>query len=272
MENKIFYEEMYGYGFGSSLMAVISTIDYCLEKRLIPYISIKNSNYSDPGKNCWNIIFHQPFNLKKEDIIGCSVYYNQDLILNQLNYDSKVRSKFEDIDFVQKYRNIVQKYLVVKKNISEKVDNFLEKYKRKKILGMHKRGRDHFSTGHAAGQSHKIDNRYIKNLIDQDIDEYDYFYLNSDESELYSFLKQEYPRKIIFWSDKSQFANNSRGLHLLNNSLEIKKKMLEDLMIEILILSKCDKQLLMNSNVSHMSLLFSNHMNYYFYDKHVTYQ
>lgn len=267
----IFFEENYGFGFGSSITTVISNIDYCLENNLIAYINVKNANYSDDKTNVWELIFNQPFNIKESDASNSEKYYNQDLTGNRLNYDSEVRSKFEDEKFVEKYRNIVKNYCTVKTEVLDYVNYFLKTYEGKKILGIHRRGRDHFSTGHASGQYHLIDKNYLKTLIDTYIDQYDYLYLNSDEGKLYNYLKTIYPEKLIYWDDKSNFEDNMVGLHLLNNTMEIKKKMLYDLMIEILILSRCNKQLLMNSNVSHMSLLFSDHTDYLFYDKHIEY-
>jgi dTDP-D-glucose 4,6-dehydratase len=76
---------------------------------------------------------------------------------------------------------------------------------------------------------------------------------------------------IIFIDDKNQYGDEYQGLHFLNIDIHHKTEMLYNLIMEMLILSKCDRMLLMNSNISHMSLFFSETDDFEFYDMHVNY-
>jgi hypothetical protein len=177
---------------------------------------------------------------------------------------------------VKKYKKLCKKYIVFSADVEKQVEKLFHFYKDKKILGIHKRGRDHLTVGHARQQSHKIDDEFMSSLIKKNIDNYDYIYLTSDETHWYNFLKKEYGDNLLFWDDKSQMIDGTVGLHhysLLDGRVtdEDKEKRFKDLITEILILSKCDKMLLMNSNVSHMALFFSDHYNYEFYDCHLMY-
>ena len=106
-------------------------------------------------------------------------------------------------------------------------------------MGIHRRGRDHFSSGHARGQNYKMPEEYIKAVVDKYIDDYDYLYLTSDENKVYEFFKDTYPEKLIFFDDKKQFGEESQGLHFLNIDIDLKTEMLNNLILELLILSKC---------------------------------
>jgi hypothetical protein len=269
---KVTYRHHSPDGFGSNFFMAMTALNHCLDKKLEPYIDIRNPSYLDPNQNCWDLIFQQPFDISKEDSKKYPTYSGWDLGETLFSYHGDTRNKFQDKEFVSLQRKIIGKYVKPLEHIEEKVTNYWEPYKDKKVLGIHRRGRDHFSSGHASGQNHKMSEEYIKAVVDKYIGDYDYLYLTSDENKVYEFFKDTYPEKFIFFDDKKQFGEESQGLHFLNIDIDLKTEMLNNLILELLILSKCDKILLMNSNISHMSLFFSDHYNYEFYDNHVNYR
>ena len=162
-------------------------------------------------------IFEQPFGLKKdecsefEQICGAELIDSKDKkIIDGVAFSEVTdhihnsRESFEHICF---HRNTIEKYCKIKPEILKLVDDFLLPYSGKKILGLHRRGRDHFTIGHGSGQNHLLSNEYLKSIIDQYIDDYDYLYVNSDESSYYKYLKEIYPSKIIFFNDKNEYDN-----------------------------------------------------------------
>lgn len=259
-------------GFGSNFFTVLTAINHCISQNLDAYINVINTSYTSENENCWEIIFKQPFGLQKDNPQFRKVYEAWDLGQPLFSYDGDTRNKFQDRHFIKTQRDIVKRYIKPHQGLMEKVEEFLASYKDKKILGIHRRGRDHFSSGHASGQNHKMSEDYIKNVIDTYIDDYDYLYLTSDENRVYEFLKNHYPNKFIYFDDKSEFSEDQTGLHFLNLDISKKTQMLQNLMVEVFILSKCDRMLLMNSNVSHMSLFFSEVEDFEFYDMHVNYR
>lgn len=259
------------WGFGATFLCSMSAINHALEKDISLHINILNHTYTST-KNNWDIVFEQPFGITDSEANSLEKCTNWDLGESVYSYHADTRNKFQDNEFISNQRKVFKKYVKPKEEIQKIVNEFLDPYKSKKILGIHKRGRDHFTSGHAIGEGSKISLDYVKNIIDEYIDNYDYLYVTSDESKVYQFLSESYPEKFLFYDDKTEWGNNEIGLHALNSSEKQKIQMIKDICIEVLILSKCDKMLLMNSNISHMALFFSNTNNFKFYDNHVRYQ
>ena len=265
-------------GFNFVFMLCLVHLEYCIKNNIKIYLDVTNFGHSDANQNWWDLIFDQPFGLEKDQCLEFEQIYGPELIEKTskgtinghpfseiIDHIHDCREDFEHICF---HRNTIEKYCKVKPEILKIVDDFLLPYSGKKILGLHRRGRDHFTTGHGSGQNHLLSNEYLKTIIDQYIDDYDYLYVNSDEYVYYNYLKEIYKSKIIFFNDKEEYGNEYNGLHHLPVNYT---KLLKELVVEILILSKCDKLLLMMSGISHMSLLFSKTHDYILYDNHVTY-
>jgi len=257
-------------GFGSTFLTSLSAINHALEKDIELYINILNHTYTS-SENNWDIVFEQPFGITAAEADSLEKCTDWDLGESVYSYHGDTRSKFQNNEFVDKQRKIFKDYVKPKKEIQKTVNEFLKPYKDKKILGIHKRGRDHFTSGHASGEGHKVSLNYVRGIIDKYINDYDYIYLTSDESEVYQFLSESYQEKFLFYDDKTEWGDNESGLHALNTSAESKIQMIRDICVEVLILSKCDRMLLMNSNISHMGLFFSNTNDFEFYDTHVNY-
>lgn len=260
-------------GFGAHFQIALCLIDYCIDNNIKCFLDIRNTTYSNLDQNTWEIIFDQPFlNVNPQTVIedqfnqlpGFSNYW-------KLGYESKDRKKYCDIDFIKKYKNICENFIHIKKDILNIVDEYTDNFKSKKVLGIHKRGREHLTTGHAKNQEHLLSSDVIFSLIDDQIDDYDYLFLTSDEINTYNNFKSRYGDKLLIFDDKSQYIDSKLDINYLEKTDDEKVNSLKNLIIEILILSKCDKMLLMNSNVSHMALFLSDHFNYEFYDNHIIY-
>lgn len=260
-------------GFGAHFQIVLCLIDYCLDNNIKCFFDIRNTTYSNEDVNTWEVIFDQPFSKVNpqvvisnqfEELPGFSKYWN-------LGYNSKDRKKFSDKNFINKYRKICKEYIHIKPDIIKEANDYFASFSSNKILGIHKRGREHLTTGHAKNQEHLISLDFLFSLIDDQIDSYDYLFLISDEKNTYLKFKEQYGNKLIIFDDKSQYSDNKVDINYLPKSDEEKIISLKNLIIEILLLSKCDKMLLMNSNVSHMALMFSEYLNYEFYDNHLIY-
>jgi hypothetical protein len=273
-----------GIGFGASFMVTLCHLKYCLDNNIKVYIQINNSGYAeDPSVNCWDRLFEQPFDITEEKARELEIINNFDIIGTngywKLNYGDDNRHNFRDIEFLNLYRDIINQHVVIKKEISSQVNNFLSKYNGK-ILGIHKRGRDHYHTGHGAGQAEKVNLNKMCSVINKYIDNYDYLYVTSDESYIYEDLIKIYGDKVIFFDNKEQFNKyskmdlNQQTNPLNQNPLAQNERvaLLNNLMVETLILSRCDQKILLNSNVSHMALLFSSNNNFIFYDEDVNYE
>ena len=260
-------------GFGAHFQIILCLIDYCVSNNIKCYFDIRNTGYSNENQNTWEIIFEQPFTDIDPQVTIKDQFTEIPEFLNywKLGYDSKDRKKYLDVEFVKKYRDICHNFIHIKDDILNEVNQYFKQLKSKTILGIHKRGRDHLTTGHARNQEHLMSFDVIFSLIDSQIDHYDYLFLTSDETNTYDRFKSRYGKKLLIFDDKSQYIHNKMDINYLDKTDDEKIKSLKNLIIEILILSKCDKMLLMNSNVSHIALFLSKHFNYEFYDNHLIY-
>jgi len=260
-------------GFGAHFQIVLCLIDYCTSNNIKCFFDIRNTTYSNENQNTWEVIFQQPFTdvnpqvtIKDQftEIPGFLNYWN-------LGYQTKDRKKYCNVEFVKKYKDICHNFIHVKDNILNEVNQYLNQFNSKTILGIHKRGREHLTTGHAKNQEHLMSLDVVFSLIDDQIDLYDYLFLTSDEINTYNSFKSRYGKKLLIFDDKSQYIDSKLDINYLEKTDDEKIKSLKNLIFEVLILSRCDKMLLMNSNVSHMALFFSEHFNYEFYDNHIIY-
>jgi len=263
-------------GFGASFATVLCLVDYCIDKNIKAFFDIRNVGYSDISENTWDLIFEQPFTNEKPNTIISSGFPFHELIdfekkYWKLGYPSSQRQKFCDPKFISHYKKLCKKYINVKKDILETVESYLSPYKNKKILGVHKRNKDHLTTGHASGQEHLLLFEDVFSIIDNVIDDYDYLFLTSDEYNNYEQFEKKYKDKLIIYDNKLKYKDIQNDLNYIGHEEQDKKNLLKNLIIEILILANCDKLFLMNSNVSHMSILFSKTDDYQFYDNHLNY-
>ncbi len=274
--NVIHLLEERNVGFGSNVTVAFSMIKHCIKNNMQCYIDIKNILYGNYDQNIWDLVLEQPFinnidSIDKNYIIktnpfelGCWEYPNMQIALEKLR----------DNQHIKEYQYIYNKFFTLKSDIKKELNTFLKNFEGKKILGIHRRGRDQLgASGHGANQSYKLNLEYIYSVVDQEIDDYDYVFLTSDETEIYDHFIKKYKNKFLFYDKKETFPNNSEGIHYLSANFNIEQKNLhlKNMILETCILSKCNRLLLVNSNVSQIALFLCNHLNYKFYDNHVVY-
>lgn len=261
-------------GFGAHFKTVLCLIDYCLDNKIKCHIDIRNTSYSNENENTWEVAFGQPFSEVNPEVVISDQFGQLPSFADNywnLNYESSDRQKYADHNFVQKYKSFCTQYIKVNDDILEIVNEYTKQFESKKVLGIHKRGREHLTSGHARGQEHLLPITSIFSLIDEVIDDYDYLFLTSDEISTYNKFQSKYQDKLLIYDNKTQYVDSKLDINYLKKSDSEKVESLKNLMIETLILSKCDKMFLMNSNVSHMALFFSDHFDYQFYDSHLIY-
>jgi hypothetical protein len=220
-----------------------------------------------PNKNVWEYYFEQPNN-----------QYDLQTIYEQEKYTkSSFMDKFEFIfhlsdENIKIIREIVKKYIKIKPHIIEKVNTFYNnQMKGYNILGVHKRGTDHYTIGHAGGQQHLMNCDYFFSLIDNIKNDFDKIYLITDETEAVINFKNHYGDKIIHYDDVILAPkNDNKGIH---NGVGRNQpyKMGEDVIIESFLLSKTNLALLVASSVSNASISFNENLNFKYIDNHIKY-
>lgn len=262
-------------GYGSNISVAFSTIKHCLTNNLQCHINIINPMYGNPNQNLWDLCFNQPFGIEIDS------NYNIENTTDPFKsgyweYSTKEDlKKVRDNEFIKQEQDIYKKYFQIKdQSVISSLENFSQRFGDKKILGMHRRGRDQLAGGHAKNQKDKLNLTYLFEVVDSEIDGFDYLYLSSDEHYIYKNFEKRYGNKLLFLDTKEQIPDSDEGLHYfsINQSDEQKNIMLKILLTEMLLLSKCSRMLLVCSNFSQTALYLSGHLNYRFYDEHVNYE
>ena len=220
-------------GFFSVILQMISI--KIINPNIPFYIDLSNWKlYQNKEKdNVWEYYFEQYYDKFETNVIRL----NTNTLVNyadRFRALNLIRSQIKD--------------LKIKQPILDKISLF-DKYFDKKVLGVHKRGTD--SDEHRPIIS--MDG-YFKQ-IDENINNYDYLYVCSDEQFAIDAFKDRYKDKIFLY-DNAFRSNSKIPIHKFSNECEPYKKG-EDVLIEAILLSKCDYLLLADSNVAFFSIYYN---------------
>ena len=267
-------------GLGSTIMRALHCLYYRDPSKLY-YFDFYNLDYSD--KNVWNTFFNQPF----KDQIGTEevkANYINDiwamgdffLCYGRIQDEKYGKFQFKDEQRVNSIRSLVSKFVTIKKDIMDPILDFernnLQNYK---VIGIHKRGTDLFSNGHARGQSQIMNLDYIKRTIDEKLkqESFDKLFLATDEAKCYDELKNYYGSKFLI-KQPTFLSPNNLGVHDLNRNQKEEERIKrgKEMIGDSYLLSRCNFCLNMRgSNVSLFSIFLRNDFNYSFIDDDVNY-
>lgn len=233
-------------GFFSCFRSTISTIYWCEQNNLVPYIDWTNTLFSDknkPNLNAWEYYFRQLSPCPEEDIIAQENYITGD------NENAK-----------QIYSNIISKYVCIRPEILQKVNDFIFNNFNTKSpnLGIHYRKTDKITAGNdgmepASGRPVNIDhfiqtiNTYLNMHPDINL------FISTDCEHSLNIFKECFPKIKYYNCFRS---NDNRPIHTTDQGISPFKKG-EDVLIDCLLLSKCDTIIKSCSNVSICSTLFN---------------
>ena len=183
--------------------------------------------YNQQGiDNVWDYYFEQPHtNLMPLDI------------LSEVGLLHDEFSEFRDIYLTPdvyeqrraEYHDIITRNVRLLPHVSDKIESFYnERFKDKKILGIHCRGTDH---------PDKKDMQYYINEISKYVDDYDYIFIASDEQYRVDCIKQAFGDKVIEYNVTFRSISES-PLHYHNSYQCSKYYIGEDVIIEAYLLSK----------------------------------
>lgn len=243
-----------------------------------PYFDAKYKTTS----NVWEYYFEQPSGLT----LNC--YKENHGIIKNDEYKAKTLNKFGVDNTTKKYalvsypeiqelgKKLIRQYLKPQNHILEMVDKFHSKnFENKKILGVHHRGGFHYITGHGGNQNHLIDNNYYFSIIDKEINNYDNVFLICNDAETKLTFKNKYGSKLITYqydclgtTQTFGYFHPGSGNYVPINYEGYKAG--ESAVIDCLLLSKCNKKLVVNSNLSICSVLLNDN-DFEFIDEHIKY-
>ena len=246
-KNKIFYviRRSPGAGLFSNLIYVLNHLKIAKQYNFIPFIDMQNfftiyneNNKVDKTYNAWEYYFNQVSNYKIDEI-----YKSKKIILTNNNF---YKSFSHDISN-REYRKLASKFVKVKKKFTIYADEFIKNNFEKKTLGIHYRGTSYKTS---ANHPFPATKKQIINYCEFLIKKYDYkkIFLCTEDKYIFDELTKEFKGKICFLKNSYRsyrddaFKKKVRKNHRYNLGKEI--------LIESLILSKCQGFLHAKTNVS----------------------
>lgn len=266
-KNKFFYiiKRSPGSGFFSNFAYVLNHLRISELFNLIPIIDMKNYKtiYNDKynlKKNAWNYYFKNINKFKLKDVYKSqNVIFSNDIIdrdfyyhLDEINNDQKLQKEF--------YK-IYKKYIKIDPKILNKANIFYSKYKKNKILGLHLRGTSYKNAPkHPFPIPLNLGIDVCKKLTNNE--KFDKIFLITEEKKYLEKFKKTFGDKLIYFDSFRSNTNDAfeiypRKLHRYKLGLEI--------LIECLILAKCDGIISNMTNVASASIFLSKKRNKIFH-------
>ena len=267
-KDKLFYiiKRSPGSGFFSNFVYILNHLRISELFNLIPIIDMKhfktiyNDKYDLRNKNAWNYYFKNINKFKLEEVYKSqNVIFSSEIIdrdyyyhLDEINKNPKLKREFNKI-FI--------KYIKIHPKILDKAHTFYSKYKKNKILGLHLRGTSYKNAPkHPFPIPLNLGIDICKKLLNNK--KIEKIFLITEERKYLETFKLIFDDKLIYYDSFRSNTNDAfeiypRKLHRYKLGLEI--------LIEGLILSKCDSIISNMTNVSSASIFLSNKKNKIFH-------
>jgi hypothetical protein len=279
------YEKIYpisidlpGAGFGALLLTTLNQLRYCERNNLYPVIlydsNCKNAFFDENyGNNLWTQYFEPvlPFSvddLENEKIPKEKIFKQTSLSAIKISEEcaesiytypfGKWRSQIpEDLDLWynsqrKKGRETVNKYIKINKRIHKKVeDYYIKNLQGSTILGIHIRGTDlHYAAPVSPAEYFSSVEKYLSEYPKSKI------FIATDQEQYISVFQNKFGDAVYF---SDCFRSNNDIAPFNRTELSPYQKG-EDVLVDILILSKSDFLIKGSSNVGEIALYFNENL------------
>lgn len=270
-------------GFAACLLTVLNHIRYCEREALTPVVHIDDAcdtRFLDPeyGDNVWEQYFEPVDAYSSTDLqrmladpactrIASELHRVDASIVSHIkaNPDSIFTWTFghwrtdipDDMTawFEQqrtKGRETVRKYVRIRPHILDKVDRFFDRYmKGRRVLGVHIRGTDlHYAPPVSPAEYFESIEQYLEDHPDA------HLFLATDQVQYLELFKKRYG-DIVHYYDCLRSSTSTAPFNSKAGSPYQKG---EDVLIDILLLSRCDFFVRGASNIPEMAIFFSENL------------
>lgn len=239
-------------GFFSNFRGTIYTFHKCNELGITPYVQWNTGLYLDSSKgpNWWEYYFEQIGDINDEN----KKHLSHDMSWNRQSITRERSNK------------LIKQYVKIKPHITEKINDFWSKNFKDtdNILGIHLRLTDKFNcTSHGEPESGKpvSINEYIKhiNLYVEKNDNVKIF-LATDSIDHIKKMEDIYGDRLVYREGVIRSSGTKSVHHEMTGDKHIKG---EDVLIDCLLLSKCDFLFKGISNVAVCALFFNEKLEHF---------
>ena len=252
--NKIFYiiRRSPGAGLFSNVTIILNHLYACQKLNLIPVIDMKNfatiyneKNKINGTKNAWEYYFEKINNYDLSE-----VYKSKNAIISNTNIENFMIKDMADKKISKFFHKIK-----IKKKYFKVANSFFQKKKinKKKILGVHFRGSTYkVARGHAYPFNIKIMIKTIHKLLKKY--KYNKIFIVTEEKKYLKALINEFGEKCMYYKS---FRMERLDLFKIYPRKNHRFKLGEEILIETILLSKCDGLAYIKSNVISAAMMIS---------------
>lgn len=244
-------------GLGVTLHSVLKHLEYCEHANKIPvvYWGPDSLYYTPEGlngfKNAWEYYFEpvSPLSYRDTDIIHCYCVWPNGSNFNYYATSPKKRHLGHAL---------IQKYIKPNALVQSKIDRFYTEYlANKRTIGIHIRGTDKIIEEKPVAAS-----RMVEQALEY-ADAETQFFIATDEKSIFNELMTLLAtRKVVYY----ECARSEDGAPLHCVSKKRSKSQIaqngEDMVVEMILFSKCDLFLHTLSSVSAIPLYFNPHLDH----------
>lgn len=253
-KNKIFYiiRREPTAGFFSNITFILNHLKICDDMNFIPiidmenYPSLHNEIYPiNKNKNAWEYYFKK---INKYSLN--EVYKSKNVYMSSKTFQKKMSLDMTNNE-ISRYFNKIK----IKKEILQKINIFNKKKFKKndKILGVHFRGSTYKTArGHGFPLTKELMIKNIQSLIKKF--DYNKIFVVTEEQEYLKTLKEKFNDQIIFYDSFRMKKLDSYKIYPRKNHRYL---LGEEILIETVLLSKCDGLTFIKSNVISAAKLFT---------------
>lgn len=247
-------------GFFSSIFQVLDNVEYCYQHNMKPIIELgPEFKYKNLENNSWHEFFYEindgvieGESIEIPQLHNGALYLLDDYIMVSPlygNFKSVIWENIENPELVSKYRqqinNTINKCLKPNDYIQNIVDNFVSENFKNSMLGVHFRGTDFGYNDISSFIS------MINMLLEQN--NYSKLYIASDNQEAIKLLSDVFPNSCFYSTPYRTESMNSTlpAFYIFSGEDMIKQG--QSVLIESILLSKCDGIVCINSAVAKFS-------------------
>lgn len=234
-------------GFCSSFIAVLNHLAWCQDNNKIPVVNWRNAffyqeNGFNESKNPWEYYF-EPISILKyesEEFINNNFYVGRKIYFSGRSIDQASRAKAH---------SLIKNFIKIKPIVQQKIDLFYDSFmKGKKTIGIHLRGTD------KKFEEPQVPVEKIIEVANSFADGNTQFFIASDDIRLFDKAKEMLKGNVIY---TDAFRLSTDKYYWMKTYYT--PKICEEVLIDVLLLSKCDKLIHTFSSVS-TTVLFFNQM------------
>ena len=235
-----------GTGFFSNITFILNHLLISEKLGYIPIIDMQNYKtiYNEKNKikntlNAWEYYFEKLNNFDLTE-----VYKSKNVIITNNKFYNNFYYNFLENE---KLKEFFIKKIEIKKNLIKIYEKICSNFKNKKTLGIHFRGTSYKRTpGHPFPPTKDQIIVCVKKVIEKE--KIEKIFLATEEQDYLDFFKKKFPNNLIYI--RSSYRSNRNDAFKIYPRNRHRYKLGREILLESMILSKCDIFLYSNSNVS----------------------